>query len=477
MIGLVLKHPLSDIIEAEFLMRLFFVVVLFALAACTTTPLTELPTRNDPLPNDLPPMKSFSGKAPKVSHKRSNRDIERDFLELAFEMESGKKLENLSRFEGPITVALAADAPDRFKADLADLLLRFRAEAGLDINQVETGSAANIVIATLPRRKLQATVPHAACFVVPRVADWAEFRKNRRSGALDWSTLKERERATVFIPDDVSPQEARDCLHEEIAQALGPLNDIYRLADSVYNDDNINTVLTRFDMLILRVYYSRKLKNGMTRPEVARFLPSILKRLNPGGEGVPAVGVTKTPRPWIDAIETALGPRSTPSYRLKNARKALAIADREGWNDNRLGFSLLAQGRLALGLDGDIAAESFSRAYAHYSKLYGPEDIHTAQVALQLAAFSLSTGNIDTTLALINSSLPAASGAQNASLLATLLMIKAEALEYEGRLAEATTVRLDSLGWARYGFSSDNEIRSRLREIAALRPRGKKPGV
>ena len=48
----------------------------------------------------------------------------------------------------------------------------------------------------------------------------------------------------VFLPGDVSPQEIRDCLHEELAQALGPVNDLYRLTDSVFNDDNFNTVLT-----------------------------------------------------------------------------------------------------------------------------------------------------------------------------------------------------------------------------------------
>ena len=53
-------------------------------------------------------------------------------------------------------------------------------------------------------------------------------------------------------------------------------------------------------------------------------------------------------------------------------------------------------------------------------------------------------------------------------------MLKAEALDMEGRKSEAATVRLDSLGWARYGFASDDEIRARLHEIAALRPRKKK---
>ncbi|MCB1366175.1 MAG: DUF2927 domain-containing protein [Rhodobacteraceae bacterium] len=439
------------------------------LAACAAPPLSELPTRADPLPDTLPPMNAFGARTPSSMAGRANADIARDFLELAFEMESGRELDRLTRFEGRITVALAAPGPKQFEADLAALLARFRAEAGLDIVQATTGAPANIVIVTLPRRKLQATVPHAACFVVPRVTSWDDFRQNRRSGALDWSTLERRDRATVFIPDDVSPQEARDCLHEEIAQALGPLNDLYRLADSVYNDDNINTVLTGFDMLILRVFYDNALDNGMSRAAVAERLPGILARLNPGGEAVARDGITTTPRAWIDAIEAALGPRVAQARRLTSARRAVAIARSEEWVDNRLGFSLYAQGRLALGVDGDLSADSFRRAYALYSELFGTDDIHTAHVALQLAAFALSAGEPDLSLRYVNESLPSVSRAENAALLATFLMIKAEALDQSGRHSEAATVRLDSLGWARYGFASDDEIRARLREIAALR--------
>lgn len=439
--------------------------------------MTELPSRADPLPTILPPVKSFAQNARPVVASRANVDLARDFLELAFEMESGRQIERLSRFEQPITIALAQKGTALFEADLARLLQRMRAEAGINIRQTDTGQDANIVIETLPRKLLQRTVPHAACFVVPRVRNWEEFRKNRRTGALDWTTLKTRERTTVFIPDDVPAQEARDCLHEEIAQSLGPLNDIYRLSDSVYNDDNINTVLTGFDMLILKIYYSDQLRSGMTRAEVAAKLPAILKRMNPAGESAAVDGLRQTPREWIDAIESALGPRGSQARRLTNARRALVIAHKSDWRDNRLGFSLFAQGRLALGVDSDTAAESFLRAYAVYVELYGQDDIHTAHVALQLAAFALSTGDSKTTLNFVNTSLPAVHRAQNAALLATLLMVKAEALDFEGRQTEASTVRLDSLGWARYGFGSDDDIRQRLREIASLRPREKKPEV
>ena len=73
-------------------------------------------------------------------------------------------------------------------------------------------------------------------------------------------------------------------------------------------------------------------------------------------------------------------------------------------------------------------------------------------------------------LEIVNRNLPAVARAQKADLLATLLLIKAEALELEGRASEARSVRLDSLGWARYGFGSDGEVRARAAEISALSP-------
>ena len=58
----------------------------------------------------------------------------------------------------------------------------------------------------------------------------------------------------------------RDCLAEEITQALGPANDLYRLPDSIWNDDNFHGMATAFDMLILRALYQPELESGMTPP-------------------------------------------------------------------------------------------------------------------------------------------------------------------------------------------------------------------
>ena len=105
-----------------------------------------------------------------------------------------------------------------------------------------------------------------------------------------------------------------------------------------------------------------------------------------------------------------------------------------------------------------------------YFRRIDPNGIQVAHVNMQLAAFALSAGEADQVLALVGDALPAATRAENASLLATLLMLRAEALELQGRPSEAATVRLDSLGWARYGFGADQAVRERLTEVAALPP-------
>lgn len=250
----------------------------------------------------LPQMKVFSDSAA-TRPQRPNAEIARDFLELTFQMESGRRLERFSRFEGPITVSMTGPVPATAEADLARLLTRLRHEARIDIHETEGPAAVSIEF--VERRRMQALVPTAACFVVPRVTSFETYRRVRREAQVDWATLQEREQVAIFIPADTSPQEVRDCLHEELAQAIGPLNDLYRLSDSVFNDDNFHTVLTGFDMLILRATYAPELRSGMTRAEVAAVLPKLLARINPKGAA---------PRPRRPRIRRR-APGSRPSKR------------------------------------------------------------------------------------------------------------------------------------------------------------------
>lgn len=447
-------------------MKYLIPLALVALAACApqppTGPMRDMP---DPVRLEFPAMRGFAAASPGPA-LRPNSEIARDFFDLSFRLESGRPLPVFTRFEGPITVAFNGTAPAHLAADLEGLLARLRSEAGIDIRSVQGGDAA-IRIELVSPRQLRQTAPGAACFVVPRVRDWGELRRNRQSPVIDWTTLQVRERAAVFMPDDATPQEMRDCLHEELAQALGPLNDLYHLPDSVFNDDNMHAVLTGFDMLILRVTYAPELRSGMTPPEVTALVPRILARVNPAGERAGGQQVSLTTRDWIGAMTVALGGGATPALRRQEAARAVAIGQARGWTGARAGFANYAFGRLQVGNDPSLALGAFIAA----GRAYGGDEslrIHDAHVAVQLAAFALIARDAETMLRVTGPAIEVARQHENAALLALLMMFRAEALDLQGQTEAAMALRLDSLGWGLYGFGSRDEVIARLNEIASL---------
>ena len=150
----------------------------------------------------------------------------------------------------------------------------------------------------------------------------------------------------------------------------------------------------------------------------------------------------------------------------------LNIAKAQGWRDGRLAFSHFALGRAQTGRDMQAAIESYTEAARIWRSQPGGQ-IHAAHVDMQLAAFALSSGQFGQALALTDRSIPVVRQFQNASLLATMLAIRAEALDATGRSSEARAARLDSQSWARYAFGSDAQVRARLADISALARRGR----
>lgn len=443
-------------------------LALVALVSACALPVSQKPASRAALAStSLPAAKAFSAPRPQPP-QRANRDIARDFLDLHFRLEGGTTLPVFTRFERPIRLRVAGAPSQGFQRDLNQLLQRFKHEAGIDIQRVNSGPV-EITVQAVSSRAIHRALPKAACFVVPNVDSLAELRRKRRSPDTDWSRLRSRERLAVFVPNDISPQEARDCLHEELAQAIGPLNDLYRLSDSVFNDDNVHTVLTGFDMLVLQATYAPELRTGMTRSEVAAVLPTLLSRLNPAGDSIPARALPATPRSWITAIETALGPGSALNTRKRAANQAVLLAQELGWSDHRRAYSHYVLGRMIQAGDPDLAQRHFQTALDFLGQTPGSA-LHQAIIRPRMAAYQIARGNGEAALQQINPVLPVASRHENATLLATALLIKAEALDLLGQFATAHTVRLDSLGWARYGFGPDWAVQAKIREVAELRP-------
>jgi len=448
-------------------------VLALGLAGCASAPREDTPTRAQISESTLPPMKAFGDPRPNAP-MRSNSNIAADFLDLQFQLESGRTLPVFTRFEGPITLRVTGSPPPSLQADLNRLLGRLRQEAGINISQINQGQA-NVTIEAVSRAEIRRALPQAACFVVPNITSLDQFRRERRRPKTNWAQLRERKTLAIFLPYDASPQEVRDCLQEELAQAIGPLNDLYRLSNSVFNDDNVHTVLTGFDMLILRATYAPELATGMSREQVAARLPTILARLNPGGVSLPMRPIQPTPRGWNEAVQTALGPGADPTARRAAANDAARIAQTQGWQDHRRAFSYFMLGRLTQSRDPDLAQQYYRTAQQYLSRLPGTQ-LHGAYIATQMAAYSIARGDGEQALRQIRPMLDVAARAENAALLSTLMLLQVEALNQTGQYDKARAVRLDSLGWARYGFGSDWAVRAKMQEIAALNPQNSTGG-
>jgi hypothetical protein len=462
-------------------MRLYRLIPAFALSTAMTFAgglFAETPQVSKTFPEAsvtgvvLPAMQHF-GRVASSATARPNAEIAQDFLALEFQLETGRSLATLTRFEGPITVALTGTVPRTARAEMTKLINRFRNEAGLNIGFAKAGDNASITIQFLPRAQMQRAVPSAACFVVPNVQSFADYKAARGSAAVDWTHVTQRQQVAIFVPSDTSPQEIRDCLNEETAQAMGPLNDLYHLPDSVFNDDNFNSVLTGFDMLMLRLHYAPQLHSGMSRADVAAVVPGLLAKMNPTGRGGSADRLGATPKSWEAAVEGAFGPRGSLASRRTSAAKMLSIARAQGWGDARLAFSYYADGRALAGKEPAQAVDLLNHANRIYAGIPGAQ-VHMAHVDMQLAAIALAAGDAAQAAAYADRAIPVARRAENAALLATLMLVKAEALESQGDAAKARALRLDSLGWARYGFGPEVEVRAREAEIAALGTRGRK---
>jgi hypothetical protein len=318
----------------------------------------------------LPAVQSFAA-LPAAPVNHSNTALAELFLRLEFQLESGRHLLKLSRFEGPISVELTGNIPSGAQTELNRLIARFQSEAGLDVRSTTGTNSASINVNFVPGAEMKRLVPTAACFVVPGVRSLAEYRDARGTSTTDWASITLRTQVSVFIPENTSPQEIRDCLNEEIAQAMGPLNDLYELGDSVFNDDNFNTVLTSFDMLMLRLHYAPELRSGMNEAQVASLLPGLLARYNPQGAAGAGAAPSRSPNAWSNLVAQAMG-MGGASGRTAAADDMIQMAMAQGWNDTRLGLAYFLAGRLAARSNPTLAINYFARASQVYRSCTPP---------------------------------------------------------------------------------------------------------
>ncbi|MFZ9949225.1 MAG: ATP-dependent transcriptional regulator, partial [Gemmobacter sp.] len=130
-------------------------------------------------------------------------------------------------------------------------------------------------------------------------------------------------------------------------------------------------------------------------------------------------------------------------------------------------FSLFLIARGIGATDPVRALGHFAEAASIWEGLPGGAP-YLAQVDMHVAALALQSGEAAVAARLTARAIPRARAAQNAALLANLLMIEAAALAAQGEAQGARARWLDSLGWARYGFGAERLVRDRAESIARL---------
>lgn len=75
------------------------------------------------------------------------------------------------------------------------------------------------------------------------------------------------------------------CIHEELAQGMGPANDSRTARPSIFNDDEEFAFLTWHDEMLLSILYDRRLRPGMFEAEARPIVLDIARELlTPAGQ-------------------------------------------------------------------------------------------------------------------------------------------------------------------------------------------------
>ncbi len=393
---------------------------------------------------------------------RSNSIIAEEFISYMFATEGGVRIPRLLKYEGPVRVSLDG-ALGAYRGDLQSVLQGMRQHSGLDI--ALTDGAAHIRVLQVPAAPLKQIYPTAACVVVPGVSSFAEVQRRQFPR---WSRQTALSGAVVLIPNNAPPYIVRACFNEEIAQALGPVNDLYRVSDTVFNDDNVFNALTDYDHLILRLLYSPELQSGMGQAAVRARLPALLARENPAGSGRGGNAPHADAR-WKTLIETAMNGANPRSARLNAAEKAVARARRLG--GHRLAHSLIIYGRLTLENQPALAAPAFQEAYQLNLSQLGLHNLRTALAAMHVAAVALKAGEFEAVITLTTPALATAKRFNNPVLQAGIQGLRALAFARLGQNSAAQAARVDSLAQARYAFGNNAaQIAASQAQIEGLLP-------
>ncbi|MEO1490703.1 MAG: DUF2927 domain-containing protein [Pseudomonadota bacterium] len=418
--------------------------------------------RSDPYAAGPQPGFPRLGTALPAGHTRYSHDSLADLLtRLTHDLEWGARRRNLVRYEAPISVSLSGPGAAQYTAFVGRYLSEIRGRTGIDIalaSRANRPITPNLLVQFIPGSEFRSELPEHVCVVAPGRLSWPRFRTApKQFGGQAFETQRRVDAMSVFIPDTLEPYLARTCLIEEIAQALGPANDLYGLGPSIFNDDGAHIWPTRLDYLMLQVLYAPEMRTGLSRRETRDAARRALVRLNPQGAGaspLPRLRQRDMKR-WAKEIATVFDRSNGTSTRQQAARAAVGIASSRAPGSAYHCRALAALVRVT-GDTPDKALAAIDRALQVCTRAHGPNDIRITRLKLDRARMLFARGDHrEAAITLEPLETPLAAHGQDERLVAfyALQAASLRAIQQSKRSFEA---RRRAGEWGAYALGSDH---------------------
>jgi len=210
-----------------------------------------------------------------VANAFTDEEIIDGFVRTVFGAEGNQSARKdiVRKFMGPVRVAIINRAVTDRSAQVAKFIATLdKVVDNLSIRTVKKQSDANMAVFLVDRSAYTGVIRET----LPEGFDTRFIESSHCSGVTGGKRDGTLESAYIYIPTTEGWRSTRHCMVEEITQSLGPVNDDWRLPNSIFNDYSDVPGFGIFDWFILNTLYDRRIKPGMTADEVRPILPKVI---------------------------------------------------------------------------------------------------------------------------------------------------------------------------------------------------------
>lgn len=200
---------------------------------------------------------------------------------------------NLHRWSNPVRVGVefGATVPPETRAayltEISIFVSRLARVTGHPIRMAQSNPNFTVLVLNEDERR---EIGPRLKQIVPRIND-SEIRATEGMSEADYCLViafspgrsAAYTQAVAVIRAEHPDTLRRLCIHEELAQGLGLVNDSPKARPSIFNDDEEFALLTGHDELLLKMLYDRRLRPGMGEAEARPVVEAMARELM-GGE-------------------------------------------------------------------------------------------------------------------------------------------------------------------------------------------------